>query len=329
VGFVQFVVRSAATPTQQVLEPGPGWAAVAARNGEPDAVLGDLYPFEDRYARLGDGTTMHYVEWGAGWRKPTVLLLHGNPMWSFLYRDWIRPLSKVARVVAVDHVGFGRSDHPTDPRYHTVERHIRNLEEFAAEAGLKRVVPVVQDWGGPIGLGYATRHVEDMAGLVVMNTGVWPPKAKARIPLPLRILRMRGVGEWLNAGRNMTVETFIPRLVQGPVPAAVMAGYRHPFPTRESRTALVQSPRMIPDAPDHPSWAPLQRIADALPKLDVPASIYWGTHDPVFPKSMAWRFTEALPRHPQPVFLDGAGHWPQEDVPGFLIPRVAALLRSV
>jgi pimeloyl-ACP methyl ester carboxylesterase len=302
---------------------------VASRNGEPDPVLGDLYPFEDRYVRLGDGTTMHYVEWGGGFRKPTVLLLHGNPMWSFLYRDWIRPLSKVARVVAIDHVGFGRSDHPDDPRYHLLERHIRNLEEFAAEAGLKRVVPVVQDWGGPIGLGYATRHVEDLAGLVVLNTAVWNPRTKPRLPVPLRLMRMRGVGEWLNGRRNATVETFVPRLLQRPPSDAVMGGYRHPFPTARSRTAVVQAPRMIPDGPRHPSWAALARIEEELPALDVPAAVYWGTKDPVFPKRSAWRFSEELPRHPQPVFFDDAGHWPQEDVPDALVPRVAAFVRAL
>lgn len=302
---------------------------MASRNGAADPVLGDLYPFEDRYVRLGDGTTMHYVEWGGGWRKPTVLLLHGNPMWSFLYRDWIRPLSKVARVVAIDHVGFGRSDHPTDPRYHTLERHIRNLEEFAAEARLRRVVPVVNDWGGPIGLGYATRQPDDLAGLVVLNTGAWNPRGKDRLPLPLRVMRMRGLGEWLNGRRNMTVEAFIPRLMQRPLPEPVMAGYRHPFPTPRSRVAVVQSPRMIPDGPAHASWSAMARIEAGLPALDVPAAIYWGTKDPVFPKGAAWRFTEALPRHPQPTFLEAAGHWPQEDVPEVLVPRVASFVRSL
>jgi cis-3-alkyl-4-acyloxetan-2-one decarboxylase len=302
---------------------------VAARNGEPDAVLGDLYPFQDRQVRLGDGTSMHYVEWGGGWRKPTVLLLHGNPTWSFLYRDWIRPLSRVARVVAVDTVGFGRSDHPADPRYHTLERHIRNLEELAAELRLKRVVPVMQDWGGPIGFGHATRHADDLAGLVIMNTAVWSPSSLARLPLPLRLMRMRGIGEWLNGRRSLTVETFLPRLLQRPPSRQVMDGYRHPFPTPASRVGVVQAPRMIPDGPDHPSWAPMQRIADGLAGLDVPALVAWGVRDPVFGKGAAWRFTEALPRHPQPLFLDGAGHWPQEDAPELLVPRVAAMVKAL
>lgn len=302
---------------------------MAVRNGVPDAVLGDLYPFQDRYTRLSDGTTLHHVEWGGGFRKPTVLLLHGNPTWSFLYRDWIRPLSKVARVVAVDHAGFGRSDHPSDPRYYSLERHIRNLEELAAELRLRRVIPVVQDWAGPIGLGYATRHVEDIAGLVVLNTWAFTRKVPMRLPLAFKALRARGVGEYVYGRRNLFVESFLPKLMQKPLPPAVMDGYRHPFPTPSSRVGVVQSPRMIPDQPDHPDWGTLSRVEDALPSLDVPAEVFWGTKDPAFGKRFAWAFCETLPRHPQPVFFEHAGHWLQEEIPELLVPRVASFVRSL
>lgn len=302
---------------------------MAVRNGSPDPVLGELYPFQDRYARLPDGTTMHYVEWGGGMRKPTILLLHGNPTWSFLYRDWIQALSKVARVVAVDHVGFGRSDHPADPRYYTLERHIRNLEEFATETRLKRVVPVMQDWGGPIGLGYATRHAEDLAGLVVLNTSVFTEKIPARLPLLFRMMRAKGVGEYLYGRRNLFVEGFMPKLVQRPLSQAVMDGYRHPFPTPASRIGVVQSPRMIPTKPSDRDWPTMDRIEKALPSLDVPATILWGSKDPAFPKGCAWAFSEMLPGHPQPTFFDNAGHWLQEDIPEILVPRVASFAKSL
>ena len=302
---------------------------MAVRNGAPDAVLGDLYPFQDRYVRLSDGTTMHYVEWGGGLRKPTLLLLHGNPTWSFLYRDWIRPLSRVARVVAVDHAGFGRSDHPSDPRYYSLERHVANLEELVAELGLRRVVPVMQDWGGPIGLGYATRHPDDLAGLVLLNTWAFTERERLRLPLLFRMLRAPGIGELAYGRRNLFVEGFIPRLMQKPLPPAVMDGYRHPFPTRESRTGVVQFPRLIPDRPSHPEWPAMDRIEKALPGLDVPTTILWGGKDPAFPKRFAWAFSKALPRHPQPVFFDNAGHWLQEDIPSLLVPRVASFARSL
>ena len=302
---------------------------MAVRNGSPDPALGDLYPFQDRYVRMSDGTTLHYVEWGGGLRKPTVLLLHGNPTWSFLYRDWIRPLAKVARVVAVDHAGFGRSDHPADPRYYSLERHVANLEEFAAELRLRRVVPVMQDWGGPIGLGWAARHPQDVAGLVLLNTWAFSEKVPMRLPWLFRVMRAKGVGEFLYGRRNLFVEGFIPRLVQRPLPPGVMDGYRHPFPTRASREGVVAFPRMIPDRPDHPDWPALDRIEKALPGLDVPAAILWGAKDPAFPKRFAWAFSEMLPRHPQPEFFDNAGHWLQEDIPELLVPRVASFVRGL
>lgn len=302
---------------------------MAVRNGVPDAVLGDLYPFQDRYQRLSDGTTLHYVEWGGGFRKPTVLLLHGNPTWSFLYRDWIRALSKVARVVAVDHAGFGRSDHPSDPDYHTLERHIRNLEEFASALGLRRVVPVVQDLGGPIGLGYATRNVADLSGLVVLNTWAFPQRAPARLPFGMRLLRAPGVGELWAGRRNRVVEGVLPRLMQKPLPPAIMEGYRHPFPTPASRTALVQAPRMVPDGPRHRDWPTLARIEKALSSLDVPTNILWGAKDPFFGKRLAWAFSETLPGRPQPTFFEHAGHWLQEDAPDLVVPRVRAFVQAL
>lgn len=302
---------------------------MAVRNGVPDPVLGTLYPFEDRYTRLDDGTTMHWIEMGsAGWRKPTFLLVHGNPTWSFLWRDWMAPLSRLGRVVAVDHVGFGRSDHPRDPGYHRLERHTRNLEEFVARLRLKRVVPVLHDWGGPIGLGYATRHPEDLRGLVVMDTWAFTRRLRLRLPWWYKGLRSRRVGEWAYARRNLAVETFMPRLLRPPVPDAVMAGYRHPFPTAVSRAALVGAPRMVPDRPDHPDWAALDRVERSLAAIDVPALPLWGADDPVFPKRFAWAFKDALPRAVEPRFVD-AGHWPQEDAPQAALGEVLAFANGL
>ncbi|MEA3203255.1 MAG: cis-3-alkyl-4-acyloxetan-2-one decarboxylase [Thermoplasmata archaeon] len=303
---------------------------MALRNGWPDEALGELYPFEDQWFQLSDGTQMHYVEMGrAGLRRPTVLLLHGSPTWSFLYRDFIAPLSRHARVIAVDHVGFGRSDHPRDPRYHGLDRHIRNLEELVAGLGLKRVVPVVQDWGGPIGLGFAGRHPEKLAGLVVMNTWAFTTAVPMKMPRVLKLLRARGVGEWLLGRRNLYVEKFIPKYTERDLPEAVMAGYRHPFPTRASREALVQFVRMVPDRPGHKEWATMAEVEHGLTQLDVPARILWAENDPAFGKRNAFAFRDLLPSHPEPTFYPGAGHFLQEDIPGALVAEIRDFLRTL
>lgn len=297
--------------------------AVAVRNGFADAALGDLYPFEDKWVELPDGHRMHYIEAGrAGRRDLTFLLLHGNPTWSFLYRRFMEPLSRLGRVVAVDHMGFGRSDHPEDPAYYTLERHIQNLEAFAAATHLRRVVPVVQDWGGPIGLGYATRHPEDLAGLVVMNTWAFTRREPVRVPTWFKAMRARGVGEALYKRRNLFVDLMIPKTTVSKIPPNVMAAYRHPFPTPRSRAGILAFPRMIPDTPHHPDWPTMDAIERALPELDVPAQILWARRDPAFAPRFAHAFHDILPDAAPPDWFEGAGHYLQEDIPEELVSRI-------
>lgn len=301
---------------------------MAVKNGVPDDVLGADYPFQDKYVDVG-GSTMHYIEAGrAGLRRPTILLLHGNPTWSFLYRKFMEPLSKVARVIAVDHVGFGRSDHPADPSYHTLEQHIQNLEGFCKALKLKRVIPVVQDWGGPIGLGWATRHPESVAGLVIMNTWAFTEHEPLKLGAPFKALKAKGVGEYMFGNRNLFVERFIPKLLMAPPEPGVMDAYRHPFPNRQSRAALVGTPRMIPTSSKHPDWATMDAIEKALPGLNVPARILWGAKDPAFGKRYAHAFHSLLPNAEPPEFFDDAGHWLQEDIPERLVAHIRDFVKA-
>ncbi len=303
---------------------------MAVKNGIADEALGNLYPFEDHYVTLDDGHTMHYVDMGrAGLGRPTVLLLHGNPTWSFLYRDWIAQLSKVARVIAVDHMGFGRSDHPTDAAYYTLEQHIQNLEEFATKLRLKRVVPVVQDWGGPIGLGWATRHPDKLAGLVILNTWAFAAHGAPQLPLWFKAMKAPRVGEFLFGKKNAFVEQMIPKLLVATPSKEVMDGYRHPFPTPSSRAGVVAFPRMIPTNPKHPEWDTMLEIEQGLRALTVPAQILWGTKDPAFPKRYAHLFHELLPGAIAPEWFEDAGHYLQEDIPAKLVDRVKEFLRAL
>lgn len=296
---------------------------MAVKNGWPDDTLGGMYPFEDRWVRLDDGHTLHYIEAGRpGWRRPTFLLLHGNPTWSFTYRDFIAPLSKIGRVVAVDHMGYGRSDHPSDPDYYTLERHIQNLQEFARRTRLERVIPVMHDWGGPIGLGYATRQPEAIAGLVLLNTWAFTQKEPLRLPLAYKALRSRVLGDHLTLRRNLYVDRLLPGFTVGGLTEEVLDAYRHPFPTRSSRHALAASARMVPDRPDHPEWATMDAIEKALPDLDVPATILWGTRKTAFPKRFAWAFHDVLPNAERPVWLEDAGHFLQEDAAPQIVAHI-------
>src|SRR2546426_9493886 len=128
------------------------------------------YPFADRWFERG-GSALHYVDEGSG---PPVLMLHGNPTWSFLYRNVIKQLGGAVRSIAPDYPGFGLSDHPPGYGY-TPQEHAEWIHALIDDTGLKRFVLVLQDWGGPIGLSIAVERPEDVAGLVVLNTGAWAP----------------------------------------------------------------------------------------------------------------------------------------------------------
>ncbi len=303
---------------------------MAIRNGFPDEVLGQLYPFEDRYVELDDGRFMHYIETGrSGLRRPTLLLLHGNPTWSFLYRNFMERLGRSARVIAVDHVGFGRSDHPNDPAYYTLERHINNLEQFVEKKKLKRVIPVMQDWGGPIGLGWATRHPDKLAGLVVMNTWAFVESEQFTLPRAFRFMRSRPIGGLAFGKFNLFVEKMIPMGTRRDLEPQVMEGYRHPFTSRDSREGIVQFPRMIPDKPKNPNWATMRQIERNLANLNVPARILWAEDDMAFKPELAHAFSRALPRRPVPTFLPGAGHYLQEDAPERLVEEIEMFVRNL
>src|SRR5260370_15654158 len=132
--------------------------------------FGGRFPWQSRFIDVDQGVGKAVMTEGPGEAKLAFLLLHGNPTWSYLYREFVKRLSPMYRVIAPDHVGFGRSDKPRDPRWYTLERHIGNLGKVLDELRPERVVPVIRDWGGPIGMGWATRHPGKIAGAVVLNT---------------------------------------------------------------------------------------------------------------------------------------------------------------
>jgi haloalkane dehalogenase len=162
------------------------------------------FAFESRFMRV-NGHRMHYVDEGEG---DPVLLLHGNPTWSFLYRKFIPPLVAAGcRVIAPDHVGFGLSERPAREHDYSLENHIANLAEFIRRLGLQRVTVVCQDWGGPTGLACAMLDPAAFKAVVVMNTWAWPePSAFHSSIFPWRMMHAPVVGPYLFQRRNILVE---------------------------------------------------------------------------------------------------------------------------
>jgi haloalkane dehalogenase len=272
------------------------------------------FPFDPHYVDQ-DGLRMHYVDEGDG---DPVLLLHGEPTWSFLYRKMIPPLAGVARCIAPDYFGFGRSDKPTEPEWYSYDRHVESIVRLVRELDLRRLTLVVQDWGGPIGFRVAVEHRARIARVVVMNTGIG---ARAPGEEWLRFQAfMRRVGTEIVAGQLVRLS-----LVQ-PVSDEAIAGYDAPFPVPEARVGIVQFPELVATSADHPSGAAMLRVRDSLRELDVPALVLFSDSDPIFSRRAAELVAELLPRAELDPPVEGAGHFLQEDRGEWLGERVARWL---
>jgi haloalkane dehalogenase len=262
-----------------------------------------------------DGLRMHYLDEGEG---DPVLLLHGEPTWSFLYRKMIPPLARVARCIAPDYFGFGRSDKPTERAWYSYERHVASIARLADHLDLRRITLVVQDWGGPVGFRFAVENPERVSKIVVMNTGIG---ARAPNDEWLRFQSfMRRVGTEIVAGQLIRLS-----LVQ-PTTDEIIAAYDAPFPVPESRIGIVQFPELVATSADHPSAPAMLVVRDRLREFDRPALVLFGDSDPIFSRRAAEVMAELLPNAELDPPVEGAGHFLQEDRGEHLGERIAAWL---
>jgi haloalkane dehalogenase len=269
-----------------------------------------------------DGCWLHYLDEGAG---PALLLLHGNPTWSFLYRDIIKGLAGRHRCVALDYPGFGLSVARAGYGF-TPAEHSRIVEQFVSALNLTDLTVMVQDWGGPIGLGFAGRWPDLVRALVIGNTWAWPVDGDPRLE---RFAKLAGgpVGGFIirnfNAFVNLALPTGVRRHRLRP---EVMAAYRGPFPTRSSRAPTHVFPGEIVRSRPF-----LAEVEAGLARLtDRPVLIVWGDRDIAFREKERQRFERVFPRH-RTVILRGAGHYIQEDAAGEIVAAItdwhAALVR--
>lgn len=271
----------------------------------PGWVDPELFPFESRYLEVG-GARVHYVDEGEG---PPLLLLHGNPTWSFLYRELIAGLRDRFRCVALDYPGFGLSTPP--PGYgFTPAEHAQVVEGVVTQLDLRSTTLLAQDWGGPIGFAVATRQPDRFDAFVIGNTWAWPVGANLAGQAFSRVLG-GPIGRRLIQHRNLFVEFFLPRgVLRREVPPEVMAHYRAPFPTPASRWPVAVLPGEI--LTSTPFLAEVER---GLPRLaERPALIVWPDDDVAFGRRARERWEGLFPNH-RTVRLAGAGHYFPEDAP--------------
>lgn len=273
-----------------------------------------LYPFESRWAQIG-GYTLHYLDEGPP-GAPVVLLLHGNPTWSFLYREFVPPLVGAGyRVVAPDYLGFGLSDKPGEESVYAISHHVARLVALLDAIEVERAVIFCQDWGGPIGMGACLAKPGLLAALVLANT-FWGEAAEfQRRVLFWRALHGPVAGPLLLGRRGMFTNALRLSAPQDMAEAA-MDAYRLPFADASSRVGTLAFPRAISLGPGYPTQALADAILAALPTWDVPVRLVWGESDGVFtPGEQGKRFAELLPRANGIELIAGARHFVQEYAP--------------
>lgn len=275
------------------------------------------FPYEPRYVEQ-DGLRMHYVDAGDG---DPVLLLHGEPTWAFLYRKLIPQLARVARVVAPDYFGFGRSDKPTEIGWYSYDRHVESVARLVEALDLRRLTIVVHDWGGPIGLRVAVEDPERVERLVLTNTAVGAGRAPSQTWLRFREL-VRRVGPELQPSRLIQVSCVTE------LPEDVLAAYDAPFPTPESKAGILAFPELVPTELEHPNARPLLAVRNALKSWTKPALVVFGDSDPIFSPRDGERMAELIRGAEPAETLARAGHFLQEDKGEELGERIARWLAT-
>ena len=291
--------------------PIPGWLAAE-------------FPFTPRILRLSAGAHMAFLDEGSHQGR-AVLMLHGNPTWSFFYHNLVRTLAPSARCIAPDHIGMGLSDKPPHHDYSLAGR-IADLESLVAALGLRRLDLVVHDWGGAVGCGLAARHPGLIDRLVILNTAAF---ISTRLPARIAACRVPLLGPLLVRGANLFAwpATWMAMHRRTLTPLQRRA-YLHPYDSWEHRVGIDAFVQDIPMRPSHPSWPTLREIERYLPRLrDRPALIVWGGRDFCFNDHFLARWREILPEAQTKRIAD-AGHYVLEDAGDQAIRLISDFLRQ-
>ena len=265
-----------------------------------------LYPFEPKRFDTGRGM-MSYLDEGAG--DEAVVMVHGNPTWSFYYRNLVLGLRGKIRCIVPDHLGCGLSDKPPGFNY-TLGEHIKNLRALLDSLKLQKIHLIVHDWGGPIGLGTTLTRPEQLGRVVILNTAAF---ADTVVPWRIRFCRTPVLGEWLVRGCNGFAWPATWMAVTRPLTGEVQRGYLYPYDNWANRIATHRFVVDIPAGKGSPSDQVLAEVESKLELLrDKPVRILWGGQDFCFNRHYYERWRKLLPEA-EADFLDSAGHYVIED----------------
>ena len=284
-----------------------------------------LYPFKSCYHDIG-GFKYHYVDEGSG---DPIVMIHGNPTWSFFFRELIKGLSNNYRTLSPDHIGCGLSEKPDESQYpFDLKRRIDDLEKFIEKLDLKQKITfIVHDWGGMIATAYALRHREKIGRMVIMNTAAFLPPGKKRIPLRLQMIRsIQPFAAPAVLGLNLFARGALCMAPRKKLSDQVKKGLLAPYNSWHNRIATLKFVQDIPLTPKDHSYDIVKQSDDQLHRLSkIPMLLLWGRHDFVFDMDYFREWRHRFPTAKAIVF-DDAGHYLLEDVPEKILAAINIFL---
>ncbi len=287
----------------------------------------ELYPFDGSYLDLA-GNRLHYLDEGSG--EPLVML-HGNPTWSFYYRNLVKAFRGRYRTIVPDHIGCGKSDKPPADSYpYTLRQRVSDLEALLDKLEVKdNITLIVHDWGGMIGMAYATLHPERIKRLVILNTGAFHlPKTKP-FPWSLWFCRTPLLGSLLVRGCNAFSRAAVRWCAtKKPLAPEIRRGYLAPYDTWENRVAVLRFVQDIPLRGGDEGYDLVSQVEENIGQFrKVPTVICWGEKDFVFDRHFLNQWTEYLPEAKVHRFPD-SGHYVLEDAGDEIIEIVGRFLKD-
>lgn len=283
------------------------------------------YPFTGHTLDLG-GLRYHYLDEGEG--EP-VVMLHGNPSWSFYYRNLVLALRGTFRCIVPDHIGCGLSDKPGDDRYdYTLARRVDDLERLLDRLDLGgKITLVLHDWGGMIGMLYAVRHPDRIGRLVIMNTAAFHLPAGKKFPFALRLCRDTRLGAFLVRGFNaFSLAASFVGCRRHPMPAELRKAYRMPYNSWQNRIATLRFVQDIPLAHGDRNYELVSSVASGIGQFrELPMLICWGERDFVFDRLFLAEWQRRFPQAEVHRLAD-AGHYILEDAAAEVIPLITSFL---
>ena len=282
-----------------------------AFDGVPD------YDFEPHWFEW-EGLRLHYLDEGEG---PPVVLFHGEPTWSFLYRKVIPQLTSAGyRAIAPDYFGFGKSDKPTDPDSYSYDLHTRAMAALLSDLGTEGACAVVQDWGGPIGLRLAVEQGPMFSSLSILNTGLFTGGKMSEGFMAWR--------KFVEASEDLPIRFIMERSMITDWGDDVLNAYEAPFPDRSYKEGAHRFPLFVPTNPNDVGADVMTKVKDQLESWQDPTQVMFSTADPVFVPKVGERFVERIPGARELELVEDAGHFLQEDQGQEVGRRIAAFLQS-